>query len=228
MAYSEGGTWSFFTLNGCPLEFVMAMARFSNLASIYEKTTRMEWTIFDDSPVIAEVMKVTAFVNTEDVLPSELDSLNSSDDIHARRNKFHCVEAWRHAILLYVCRVFSQTKEMRISQKPAHLARLVLDSVRCIPATDFIQKQVLLPMFLAGAELRSGQDREFARKYCKHWSDTSRAYHFESAAEMLEDIWRESDTLSECNYWWGYRVNSQTDRAARKAGVSFVSEVLLG
>ena len=42
---------SFFVLNGCSIELVMAMARLAKLAAIYEKTRQMEWTIFDTTPV---------------------------------------------------------------------------------------------------------------------------------------------------------------------------------
>jgi hypothetical protein len=226
MTCDDNDSWSFFTLNGCPLEFVLAMARLAKLASIYEKTIRMEWTIFNDLPVLSETSEVMAFANPEAVSLDDVDALGFEENVDARRNRFHCIEAWRHAILLYVCRVFTQPQTFQNSRKAAHLARLILDSVRCIPSIDILQKQVLLPMFLAGAEMKSGPDRDFVRQYCKLWAEKSRAYHFESASELLEGIWSESDMLADEQYWWGVTVDSQHTNDGDTRPLS--SQILLG
>jgi hypothetical protein len=203
------------------------MARLAKLASIYEKTTRMEWTLFNDLPVISEIAELQEYVNPESVTLCSAEDMGLDGDVDARRNRFHCIEAWRHAIILYTCRVFNQQQDEHSMRKITYLARLVLDSVRCIPQSSIIQKQVLLPVFLAGAEMEREADRGFVRQYCKYWSDTSRFYHFESATELLEDIWCEADMSSRYQYWWGVRVGPESQRHTGD-NESMVSEILLG
>lgn len=222
--FDESDSWSFFVLNGCPIELVMAMARLAKLASIYEKTTTMEWTIFNDSPVRCVVEEVKSFVNVEAVSFDDMEHLGS--ETNAKQNRFYCIEAWRHAILLYAMRVFSPKQNAHRMRAILHLARVVLDSVRCIPQTEIIQKQLLLPIFLAGSEIEKEWDRSFVRQYCKHWSDASRFYHFESVAELLEDIWKVWDVSTRDEYWWGAEISQKIWN--QDSSRSMVSEVLLG
>lgn len=72
----------------------------------------------------------------------------------------------------------------------AHHAHVVVDHVRWIPQADAIHEQVLLPMFLPGAEMRAEDSRAFVREYCKYWSKASRFDLFESALDLLEDVWQ--------------------------------------
>jgi hypothetical protein len=200
----ENDGWSFFALNGCPVEFVVAMASLAKLASIYDKTTKMEWTIFNDLPVRIVEEDVKAFINVESITFDDMESLE--DDTSARLNRFYCIEAWRHAILLYTPRVFRPKQNVHQILKIQHLARVVLDSVRCIPQRAVIQKQLLLPIFLAGSEVEAEWDRFFVRQYCRHWSEKSRFYHFESVAEMLEDIWKDWNVSARETYWWAHKI----------------------
>jgi hypothetical protein len=221
---SEG--WSFFALNGCPIEFVTAMARLAKLASIYDKTTRMEWTIFNDLPVRIVVEDIKSFVNVEALSFDDMESLER--DAGAKRDRFHCIEAWRHAILLYALRVFRPRQNGLQVRQIQHLARVILDAVRCIPQTEVIQKQLLLPVFLAGAEFETEWDRSFVRHYCKHWSEVSRYYHFESVTELLEGIWNEWDVTTRDEYWWGHKINPKSSDLDDGRSQGIVSEILLG
>ena len=164
MAYNESDGWSFFTLNGCPAEFVMAMAQLAKLSSIYEQTSHMEWTIFNKFPVDVVIEEVKAYHNEEEVTSDDFDHLK--EDPEARRNRFHCVEAWRHTIILYACRVFTLMQDENGMRLINHLARVILDHVRCIPHTDILQKQVLLPVFLAASEVGDERNRAFVRRWC--------------------------------------------------------------
>ncbi|KAF2115738.1 fungal-specific transcription factor domain-containing protein [Lophiotrema nucula] len=140
-----GESWSFIVLNGCPIEFVIAMTRLAKLAAIYTKTTRMDWTIFNTFPVEVIIDEVKDYVNQEKVdidHPGNLD-----EDPNARRNRFHCIEAWRHAILLYAYRVFAPNQEEAKLRLISHLARVVLDSVRCIPREDTLRSSYCYPYF---------------------------------------------------------------------------------
>jgi hypothetical protein len=222
----ENDGWSFFALNGCPAEFIVAMARLAKLASIYDKTTKMEWTIFNDLPVRAVVDDVKGFINVEAISFDDMESLE--DDASAKLNRFYCIEAWRHAILLYVLRVFGPAQNESQIRKIQHLARVILDGVRCIPQTQVIQKQLLLPVFLAGAELGTEWDRSFVRQYCKHWSEASRFYHFESVGELLEDIWKDWSLSTRGTYWWGQKIGVKSADVNEDRPHGMVSEILLG
>lgn len=220
--FPESEDWSFLILVGCPVDFLMAMARLSKLAAIYERTTRMEYTIFNDLPVQLIVAEIQMFTNVNAVTFADLNYLG--EDIDSQRNRFHCIEAWRHAILLFVTRAFCKKQDDHGIRKIAHLARVVLDCVRCIPQAEFFQKQLLLPVFLAGSEVESEVDRAFVRHYCQHWSETSRFEHFGSAKELLEDVWEGWDVTTRDTYWWGIKVQPQSVGQASL----LVSEALLG
>jgi Fungal specific transcription factor domain len=226
MKYDEGDNWSFFILNGCPVEFVMKMTCLAKLAAIYEKTTRMEWTTFNRLPVDALVEEVRSFVNVEDANFDDIGHLEEDPD--AKRNRFYCIEAWRHAILLYSYRVFTPKQNAQSIHLISHHARVILDSVRCIPHTEVLQKQLLLPVFLAASEAGDERSRSFVRQYCKYWSDVSRFYHFESAALLLEDIWNEWELSTRKEYWWGSKIGSQDWVQYNDGAQPTVSELLLG
>ena len=204
----------------------MAMARLAKLAGIYEKTREMEWTIFDRTPVDEAIAEVKSFVNRED---ATLDDIRlSEDDPDTKRDRFHCIEAWRHAILLYTCRVFTRQQDPAGLRMISHLARIILDHVRCISRKSFIQKQVLLPVFLAGSEVVDEQDRSFIREYCRHWSATARFYMFESTRFLLEDIWKDWDPSTRDSYWWGLKVGGSSAQNTNGEADDLATQVLLG
>ncbi|KAL2106956.1 hypothetical protein VUR80DRAFT_5918 [Thermomyces stellatus] len=124
----------------------------------------MESTIFDMCSVHGVVEQVKNYIDDDLSVEDEVEPV---DDADTRRNRFHCVGAWRHAILLY-------------AQRSPQSHRL--DSARCIPLTETIQKQVLLPVFLAAAEVEDEWNREFAREYCRYWNGRSQFSQFEDAA----------------------------------------------
>lgn len=225
--YDETDGWSFFTLNGCPAELVLAMARLAKLASIYEATTKMEWTTFNRHPVDVIVAEVRKFVNKEDLDLHDLETQDS--DVNARWNRYHCIEVWRHTILAYVCRVFTPTQDPNGIRQIRHLARVILDHIRCIPPTDIVQKQLLLPLFLAASEAVDEWSRSFAREYCTLWASASRFEHFGDALRLLEEIWGDSGTRARDVSWWGMKTGRES--SSRSDGLekeSTVMEYLLG
>lgn len=139
----------------------------------------MESTIFDMCSVHGVVEQVKNYIDDDLSVEDEVEPV---DDADARRNRFHCVGAWRHAILLYAQRVFTPVQDAAGLRAISHLSRIVLDSARCIPLTETIQKQVLLPVFLAAAEVEDEWNREFAREYCRYWNGRSQFSQFEDAA----------------------------------------------
>jgi hypothetical protein len=216
----------FFALNGCSIELVVAMARLAKLASIKEQVLTMEWTIFDMTPVDKLFVELKSVLNTEDV---DLDDIRHSEDgPGSRRDKFHCLEAWRHAVLLYICRVFKREQDTGDMRVIDHLTRVILDHVRCISRNTFVQKQVLLPIFLAGSEVGGETDREFVREYCRHWSRASHFDMFESTRLLLEDVWSQWQASTRRTYWWGLKVGVHQAPATDGDLHGRANEVLLG
>lgn len=217
---------SFFVLNGCSIELVMAMARLSKLAAIFEKTQQMEWTIFDRTPVDQIITQVKTFVNTENV---NLDACGFlEDDPNDARDRFHCIEAWRNAILLYTRRVFTRKQDGPGIKAITYLSRITLDHVRCISRRSFVPKQVLLPVFLAGAEVENDEDRQFAREFCRHWSVAARYHMFETTRVLLEEIWKDWDISTRDWYWWGLKVGGSHGQMFNEDDNAFATQVLLG
>lgn len=222
---NEKDGWTFFNLNGCPADLAMAMRRLARLASIYEKASNMEWTMFNTTPVEIITKEVTQWKNYEDITAEE--AAYAEDDMDDRRNRFHCIEAWRCAILLYARRVFVQKQHTSSLRSIGHLVRETMDHVRCIPRTAIIQKQVLLPVFLAGAEAGDELVRDFVREYCSHWSVKSGHLMFNTVATLLDSIWAKWDVSSRATFWWGVKVNS-TAFSPASGEQQPVTELLLG
>lgn len=223
LACGESDGWTYFGLNGCPLELLCIMYRLARLVVIYEKTLQMEWTIFNPAGVEGIIEEVKTFVNEAAIDPD--DTEDPEEDANARRNRFHCIEAWRQAILLYTCRVFTRKQTPHQLRQIDHLTRVILDCVRCIPETDIVQKQMLLPVFLAAAEIGDERNKLLIRQYLKHWSQVSRFYHFESVTAILEDIWRDRGEATRDVYWWGVKIPCGGWVSGHPA---IVSELMLG
>ena len=225
MRYEEEDSWTFFTLNGCPAELVMFMARLAKLASMYEKVLTIEWASFNTSPVEEIVSQVQSWKNSKD---ATADSIAWTDDApESRRNAYHCIEAWRHAILLYAYRVFYRPPTTAGLRSITHLSRVVLDHVRCIPDTAIVQKQTLLPLFLAASEVGDEATRSFVRQYCDHWSSTARYSMFGTVATLLDRIWADWDVSTRHVYWWGTKVDNYSQKSANR-DEGLISELLLG
>ncbi|KAI5460158.1 fungal-specific transcription factor domain-containing protein [Mariannaea sp. PMI_226] len=224
----DGDGWSFFTLTGCPVHLVQAMWRLAGLAHIYERTVNMEWTIFNRLPVDSIMEEVRNFVNYDDFSFHDVGN-TSLADVNARRNRFHCIEAWRHAILLYVARVFTPKQDASSIDRIDYYARVIIDSVRCIPPTDAIQKQLLLPIFLAASEVGDDFNRSFVRDYCQHWSNAIHFHQFQTVTALLEEVWMDWDPDTRDTYWWGIKTKQGTgDSANLHEGGWMVQELLLG
>lgn len=225
VGYDETDGWSFLALNGCPTEFVVAMAKLAKLAAIYEQTTRMECTIFDVSAVETVVQQVTEYVNKEKIDLETIASLRNVID--SFQNRYYCIEAWRHAIVLYARRVFyPKPKEGQIYVID-YLSRVILDSVRCIPPTDSFQKQLLLPVFLAASEIGDEWNRSFIREYCVHWSNTSHFSQFDGVLALLESLWDDWSPWTRDTYWWGFKIG-QAGWSESGAEQGLVRRLVLG
>lgn len=224
LLYDRSDGWTFLDLNGCPGYFVLAMARLSKLASIYERVASLEWTTFTMLPVDAIVDEVKNWTNTEDIYFQDIEE---PEDMDAKRDRFHCIEAWRHAIFLYTLRVFTKKQDRHGLQSISHLARVILDHIRCIKQDKIIQKQLLIPLFLAAAETGDETDRAFVQQYCKHWSTTSRYSMFETTESTIKHIWTDWNAGMRDVYWWGAKVGGGSPLKSRRED-PMAARLLLG
>lgn len=203
--------WSFFDLTGCPGELVVRLYELADLARQQEIAASMRWLRFDMTAVHEAERRIAAWKN--DCAPDEDEEVGliagaeeeadaeAESRFHDAQDRYHCAEAWRHALLLYIARVFNCTTDR--PRSIPRLARLTLDHVRCVRRSSQIQKQQLLPVFLGGSESADGEMRAFAKEYCRYWAETCRYEMFGSVPVLLEEIWAEKK-------WWGTVIDGKT------------------
>ncbi|KAK1143722.1 hypothetical protein N8T08_006122 [Aspergillus melleus] len=237
--------WSFYDLTGCPSELVDHIFHLAQLAQQSEIASSMTWLTFDLAPVMqieAHLRNGTSFSSSNSVPPSapatstdkasadtrpgpsapstERNDTNGAEEceesMHAQEDRHHCIEAWRHSLLLYIERIFKwdRTPSSRPSAIP-RLLRITLDHVRCCRRTSQTQKQLLLPVFLAGSETSDDEMQQVVREYCQWWGERSRYNMFHSVPTLLEDVWGG-------NKWWGAVVDEKTRATGNGAKVQFL------
>ncbi|GKZ23479.1 hypothetical protein AbraIFM66951_008513 [Aspergillus brasiliensis] len=201
--------WSFFDLTGCPRDLFAHLFFLAELARQSEIAMSMEWLSFNVTPVMDIEQQLIQWQNDEGSFPRPTEQERDFSDSemekqdHEQRDRYHCAEAWRCALLLYVERVF---KSDRIKRQPAinRLSRRTLDHIRCCRrSSSQTQKQLLLPIFLAGSETSDEEMRGFVKEYCSYWGDKSRYNMFHSVPALLDEIWATKK-------WWGAVVDSRT------------------
>ena len=212
---------TFFNLTGCPADFALIMAKLSRQAAMYEAEQRFDTIHFDYTPVKELESRLRHWRNPFDVLSEKVDN---QEDPQSTRDFFHCIEAWRYALLLYILQVFGRGKESQPQSSNAYLCRLILDNTRCVRRSSTVQKQVLLPIFLAGTEAVDGTTRREVRDYCNFWSVTNGYNMFQNVGDLLERVWLDRKQYGEGGYWWGWTV----DQHAQMAPGSMKVQYLLG
>ena len=224
--HDQAGKWSFFAFKSCPVIFVLAMSQLSRLAGLYKRAASMGWTVFDEQTFVPELARIRRMVEDEQVDLARHESINIDMCKDSRQSQYHCIEAWRNAILLYTHRVFDRQSDSQTPASISYLANLVMDHVQWIPSSADIQKQVLLPVFLAGAEMRAPTSRKFVADYCSHWSKASRFGHFDTARDILQDLWQAME--ADGKMWWGPHIESYPWSKPQEDCEDMVSEILLG
>ncbi|SPN96477.1 uncharacterized protein DNG_00005 [Cephalotrichum gorgonifer] len=225
--------WSFYDLTGCPGELFVHLVNLAELSKQREIAACMTWLTFDLSPVnkiehdvqnwrsriFADAYSPN-FDTIVEGLPEEADTeADTEEHLHSTQDRYHCVEAWRYALLIYIERVFRWDRKSPRPLKLKWLVRKTLDHIRCCRRTSQTQKQLLLPVFLAGSETTDGEMRRFTRNYCKWWAHRSRYNMFNSVSLLLEDIWKGDDAQA----WWGSVIDGKTRHGgAGEAGVQFL------
>ncbi|KAJ5678944.1 hypothetical protein N7462_007188 [Penicillium macrosclerotiorum] len=215
--------WSFFDLTGCPRDLLVMLYNLAELARHNEIASSMKWLTFDISPVVEAEEKLTQWQNDLDPTRQEpnpaLSDAEAEKEIHEWQDRYHCAEAWRYALLLYIESVFKRDCPKRSFSIP-HLVRKTLDHIRCCRQTSQTQKQLLLPVFLAGSETSDPDMRGFVKEFCVYWGDKSRYSMFNSVPTLLNEIWTTGT-------WWGTVIDGKRKSDLSKLDSNSI-EVLLG
>lgn len=205
---ADNDSWSFYDLGGVPQELFQSLLQLSRLARENEIVSTMKWASFNLAPVqqLEDSLKAWTSLRFSDLtLSEETNKGETYQDYQIRHDSHHCAEAWRFTLLLYIQRVFKWDRTHSPSPIIYRLARKVLDHVRCCRNTSLIQKQLLIPVFLAGSELSDIDAQEVARSYCAWWTEKSRYKMFETAGVVLEEMWKSRTETS----WWGSYLDEQ-------------------
>ncbi|KAJ9150235.1 Fungal specific transcription factor domain-containing protein [Pleurostoma richardsiae] len=118
--------WNMFSLSGVPRDLFCYLVEIVQLACEKEQTSRMKWASFNMDKVL-EVEESILDYYLKDPSPSATDDDEETiQDWHDRRSG---VDAWKHALLLYISRVFKWDR--KTNTRPTgllSLSRLTLDS----------------------------------------------------------------------------------------------------
>ncbi|EED17155.1 hypothetical protein TSTA_022110 [Talaromyces stipitatus ATCC 10500] len=217
--YTDG--WSILGLTGCPPSVVQVMYDLSLLAFEYERSTRPSHKPFDLSTIHKLVQRITSMENDYRHIYSHND-MGNADDVSVSTSTYHLFEAWRKCVLLYANRVFLEHER---SPKIMYFSRLILDHISCIREESDLQKQVLLPLFLAGAETQSEDDRHFCRVFCAKMLSKTTYSLFTDTRLILEQIWAHTED----NTWWGSFISGRSHeiRGTLSPGELFTKGILV-
>ncbi|KAK2762974.1 hypothetical protein CKAH01_16005 [Colletotrichum kahawae] len=201
---------AFYNVSGCPEELFGYMTRLAMYAREFELATTMTCVTFDTGPVLSveqaiKDWRTPAYSDCIDIEALENDGSQKSDQqeleeaLNYKQDLHHCAEAWRYALLLYIERVFKWDRKSTSLPVLGLLARKALNHVSSCRRGTMLQKQLLLPTFLAGCETTNLELREQAKQYCEWWNDKTRYDMFLTAAALLEEVWAKYGSGS----WWG-------------------------
>lgn len=195
---------TFYSVSGCPEALFRHMVRLGSYAREYELAATMTCVKFDMAPVLEEEKGIKEWTDRQydDVYGQRssghlLEGCSFADMMH-HEDLHHCAEAWRYALLLYIERVFKWQRDQLPPPILSFLARRTLNHVSSCGRNTMVQKQLLLPVFLAGCETTDEHLRQEAKLYCSWWSDRTRYDMFSTSIGLFEEVWA-SDRPS----WWG-------------------------
>lgn len=221
--WEKQDSWSFFDLTGCPGDLLVHLFHLAELAKESEIAQSMKWLSFNLAPVMEIEEKLTrwsynATFENEDI--SGLSNLEMERLLHDSQDRYHCAEAWRYALLLYLECVFKSDHQLR-SLNLNKMVRKTLDHIKCCRQTSQTQKQLLLPVFLAGSETSDQEMRDFVREYCTYWGETSGYSMFNSVPMLLDEVWSTGK-------WWGAVIDGRTRGPGGRKQNHGNTQVLLG
>lgn len=204
--WEEQDEWSFFDLTGCPRELLVHLFELAELAKQCEIALFMKWLTFDMTPIKRIENELIGWKNDADSPLSGNNSKLTEEDaikqLDEQQDRYHCAEAWRYALLLYLEYIFKCDRKRR-SISVNRLVRKTIDHIRCCRRTSQTQKQLLIPVFLAGSETSDEDMRHFVKEYCAYWGEKSRYSMFNSVPVLFDEIWASGK-------WWGAVIDSKT------------------
>lgn len=223
---------SFYNISGCPEELFKYMFQLGTYAREFELASHMTCVTFDMGPVTAveKAIKEWRAPQYDDpdvdftqpgaaagLLPDDwgFDSIQAA---HYIQDLYHCAQAWRFALLIYIERVFKWHRREASMARISVFARKALNNVMSCRRSVMIQKQLLLPVFLAGSETDDENLRDEARDYCSWWGVKTRYDMFITTLGLLEEVWAAGGDQES---WWGSLID-------QKSGVSSPRQYLFG
>ncbi|KAK5464792.1 hypothetical protein LTS15_001355 [Exophiala xenobiotica] len=225
--------WTFYELNGCPRELLVPMMQLCNLAAREAKescdgagisTTSSSETV---AGLVAEIeLSIRRYEyqggGLSDLVFEGMDA--DEEAMHIERDRYHCCEAFRYSLLIYILRIFTMRRaadvreRKRVRARLSFLSRMALEHVHACRASHLIQKQVLFPVFVAGAESRDPVHRGLVGEYCERWYGRFGYQMYTTVHDVLSAVWAEQDAGNE-EYWWGDELDSR--RAVEGVFVQF-------
>lgn len=213
----DNGVEIFYSVSGCPAGLFRYMIRLGAFAREFELASSMTCVKFDMQPVLDAEREIRAWTAPEyhgtsltDELPEDPDSVEQA---HHNEDLHHVTEAWRYALIVYIHRVFKCPRNEPDTPPPAtlgFLARKTLNHVSSCRRSTMVQKQLLLPVFLAGCETKDDRLRQEARDYCAWWNERTRYDMFDTANMLMEEVWVDE----RAGTWWGSLIDQKSGAVA--------------
>jgi hypothetical protein len=220
LCHGQSDGWSYLELTGCLEEFVVIMAKIASLAQQHKLALEKENLHFDISAVDEVKWTLCSITSPYPTFHADFDE----EALDLLRDRYHCTEAWRNALLIYIERVFRWTRGEPAPPNAKYIARSIMEHARCIRRENNFQKQILLPLFLAGAEIRREEDRDFVRDYCLRWTKLCGSKMFIDASDFCEEIWERTDKEDSQGIWWGTVI----DKRCSGSKLPIRPQILLG
>lgn len=205
--YAGRDGWTWFDLVGCPLPLVGCLMELSALVAEYEKIRGMQWTKFDTSRVVAIQQFLRGWSDERFANIEEQDV--DEEEMQLKRDGHMCTEAWRNAILIYIVRIFDREDLPRSPHAMSYRSRVTLDCIRSCRKTTNVQKQLLMPVFLAACESTSADAKAWAKEYCTFWNEKSAYGQFGSVVSLLETVWARQTIEGKDKMWWGQVIDDK-------------------
>ncbi|RDL41498.1 Uncharacterized protein BP5553_01477 [Venustampulla echinocandica] len=196
--------WDFFGLCGCPTSLAKIIMQVARLSAERQKSSLTLDFAFDNT-VISEIEQS---LESWRHIPAGT-AFRDEDYMHQDQDVMHCSEAWRNGLLLYIFRVFQWEPGSSVPTRILHRARVIVDHVVSCRDVNMMSRQALLPLFLAGCELRDRSKQTEIIKFCSIWDERTRYHVFRSTIPLLEEVWAEQETKGFENVWWGQVVDKQ-------------------
>lgn len=198
----DEGEWSYFGLCGCPSYLVEIVMQLARLSAEKRKSSSMKYVTFDNTFVWNLKQSLESWHYT-----SPPTAFSNEECLHQDQDSMHCSEAWRDGLLLYLYRVFEWEPETRVPMCIVARARAVVDHIFACRDDSMISRQALLPLIFAACELSDKVIRGKILDYCSFWNAKTRYHMFNSAPELLQQVWAEQEKRGSKNTWWGQVVD---------------------